>query len=150
MTQSKGEVIALDVVFTLLAVCFIGFRLCARRVKMQALGTDDILIILATVDIPGTELQCALVTDCFQVFYILCLAIPILIRRTLFLFIFKLPDMISRLIIRHIECVDANLGNHVQTTFNGTPVTPSYLFNVVSIYFFPQVYYERNVLISAI
>lgn len=62
MVQSSGDVIALTVVFTCLAIFCVGLRVWSRRVKQLSLGTDDFLILLATF------------------FFVLCLAIPIIIQ----------------------------------------------------------------------
>ncbi len=49
MVQSSGMVIALAGAFTFLSLLSVGLRIWARQVKRLALGTDDILIILAAV-----------------------------------------------------------------------------------------------------
>lgn len=47
MGQSSGEVIALAIVFPLLALFVVSLRVWARRVKKQLLAWDDYLIFIA-------------------------------------------------------------------------------------------------------
>ena len=50
--QSHGMVIALSVVFTLLALSFVVLRIYARRIKGSSLATDDYLILASAVSVP--------------------------------------------------------------------------------------------------
>ena len=55
MEQSSGEIIALTVVFSILAVIFCGLRWWARYVKDLEIKTDDILIFVSLVGTPATS-----------------------------------------------------------------------------------------------
>ena len=49
MAQSSAQLIALCIIFSVLAVSFAGMRWWARRLKNLELKTDDFLIFAATV-----------------------------------------------------------------------------------------------------
>ena len=133
MGQSSGEVIAITAVFTFLELFFVGLRLCARRItrgKGEGMGIDDVLASLAAVsnDVKDADSE---LSDCPQFLYIVCLAVPIIIRKddcSSFLHVHRHRlNMTSK-----TESADANFGNHIQKTSSGKPMSTSYLFNLVS------------------
>ena len=94
------------------------------------MGIDDVLAALAAVSNDVKDADNAL-SDCPQFLFIVCLAVPITIRK----------DHCSSFLHVHrhglnttskTESADANLGNHIQKTSAGKPMSTSYLFNLVS------------------
>lgn len=49
--QSHGMVIALAIVFTLVALSFVALRVWARLIKSSSLAADDYLILISTVSV---------------------------------------------------------------------------------------------------
>lgn len=83
MGQSSGEVIAITAVFTFLELFFVGLRICARRITRgngEGMGIDDILASLAAVSNDIEDADSAL-SNCPQFLFIVCLAVPIIIRK---------------------------------------------------------------------
>ena len=70
-------------------------------------------------------------SDCPQFLYVVCLAVPIFIRKDENL-IFLHTQRRRLNMSSKTESADANLGNHIQKTPSGQPMSTSYLFNLVS------------------
>lgn len=63
MAQSSGELIALSVVFSVVAMVFVGLRWWARYCKDLELELDDFLIFAAAVSLRTAFVQ-SLVDSC--------------------------------------------------------------------------------------
>jgi hypothetical protein len=55
VTQSSNEILALDLVLTVLALLFVGLRLYAHGLRKIPLMPDDYLVIVAMVRIATPE-----------------------------------------------------------------------------------------------
>lgn len=70
-------------------------------------------------------------SDCPQFLFIVCLAVLIIIRKDGFPFFLHMGRHGLNMTLK-TESTDANLGNHIQKTSGGKPLSTSYLFNLVS------------------
>ena len=82
MGQSHGEVVALDVIFTVLALSFVGLRVYARRIKDAQFAADDWLVLAAAVC--RRVLNPPVHTDRILKFmFLFCISVPVMVCKLL-------------------------------------------------------------------